>query len=162
MTNESPQVLVIDDSEIALEGIVQMLRHASIPAVGMLSAIGATRLVLRYGIRVLVADVNMPVLTGDNLVSMFRSNPKLADVKIVLVSALAKDQLRQMAQSCGADDIVAKDEIDIGLVVTVRRLLRRKSLSGTRPKAQLAPSEARSPLSDHMSPGTRRAGRLAR
>jgi two-component system, sensor histidine kinase and response regulator len=127
MAEETPQVLVIDDSEIAVEGMIETLRSASIPAIGMPSAIGATRTVLRHRIRVVVADVNMPVLTGNNLVSLFRNNPKLAGVKIVLVSGLAKEELVKMADECGADGVVAKDEIDLVLVTTVRRLLPRQA-----------------------------------
>lgn len=124
---EAAQVLVIDDSEIAVEGMIEALRVASIAAIGMPSAIGATRTVLRYNIRVVVADVNMPVLTGNNLVSLIRNNPKLAGVKIVLVSGLARDQLVKMAKECGADGVVAKDDVDFELVSTVRRLLPRQT-----------------------------------
>jgi CheY-like chemotaxis protein len=127
MAEETPQVLVIDDSEIAVDGMIQILKSASIPAIGMPSAIGATRTVLRHRIRVVIADVNMPVLTGNNLVSLFRNNQKLAGVKIVLVSGLAKEQLLKMADECGADGVVAKDELDLVLVTTVRRLLPRQT-----------------------------------
>ena len=123
MSAESPQVLVIDDSDIALEGMLDTLSAEMIPAIGMPSAIGATRTVLRYKIRVVVVDVNMPIVNGTNLVSLFRNNPKLAGVKVVLVSGLPRAELLKMGEDCGADDVVAKDEVDMTLVSTVRRLL---------------------------------------
>jgi CheY-like chemotaxis protein len=123
MTVESPQVLVVDDSDIALEGMLQVLSDASIPAIGMPSAIGTTRAILRYKIRVVVVDVNMPVLTGNNLVSLFRNNPKLVGVKVLLVSGLPKPELLKMAAECGADGVVAKEDLDAMLVATIRRFL---------------------------------------
>ena len=123
MADESPQVLVIDDSELALEGMIETLHAGMIPAIGMPSAIGSTRIVLRYKIRVVVVDVNMPIVTGTNLVALFRNNSKLAGVKIVLVSGLPRAELVKMASECGADDVVAKDEVEDTLVSTVRRLL---------------------------------------
>jgi len=123
LTEEPPQVLVVDDSDTALDGMIQALGDALIPAIGMPSAIGTTRTVLRYGIRVVVADVNMPVMTGNNLVSLFRSNSKLAGVKVVLVSGLPKPELVKMAAECGADGVVAKHEVDSMLVPMVRRFL---------------------------------------
>ena len=132
MTVDAPQVLVVDDSDIALEGMLLELRDARIPAIGMPSAIGTTRSILRHGIRVVVVDVNMPVLTGNNLVSLFRNNPKLVGVKVVLVSGLPKPELLKLATECGADGVVEKDEIHTMLVATVRRLLPRPPLAESR------------------------------
>lgn len=164
MANDAPQVLVIDDSEIALEVMLQTLRRASIPAIGMASAIGATRIVLRHDIRVVVADVNMPVLAGHNLVSMFRSNPKLMGVKVVFVSGLGTEQLAEIAEVSGADEVLAKDDVEMSLVSTVRRLLRGKALSGTRPKAQLPGDASRrvDDITQDFAAGPSRAGRRNR
>ena len=153
MTVEYPQVLVVDDSDIALEGMLQVLSDASIPAIGTPSAIGTTRAILRYKIRVVVVDVNMPVLTGNNLVSLFRNNSKLVGVKVLLVSGLPKPELLKMAAECGSR----------------RRGRKRRSRRDARGHHSAVPAEAsvvrarserRSPRTRHGHSQTRVSERL--
>jgi CheY-like chemotaxis protein len=80
-TSGAVDVLVIDDSEIALELILGVLEASSFSVTGLPGPIGATRAVISRGVRVVVTDVNMPELTGNNLVSLFRNNPKTAHVR---------------------------------------------------------------------------------
>ncbi|HEY2735197.1 MAG TPA: response regulator, partial [Polyangiales bacterium] len=53
------QVLVIDDSALNRNSIVRLLKSAGFTVISTDSAIGATRLVLRSGASVVVADLNM-------------------------------------------------------------------------------------------------------
>ena len=125
-------VLVIDDSEIALEILLGILARHGIPAVGLPGPIGATNTVVRKDIRVVVTDVNMPELTGNNLVALFRNNARTKHVKVILVSDLPSTQLHDLVLSCNANGAVQKDKLEHELVPLVRRLLKA-SVSKTGP-----------------------------
>lgn len=119
-----PSVLVIDDNEIALAAIRTLLEGAGVVVECLPTAIGATQAILRHGIRVVVADLNMPAVTGSSLVTMLRKNPRLRDVAVVLISGEPPENLTQVAETVGAAGSVSKQDMHLVLVPMVQRLLR--------------------------------------
>jgi CheY-like chemotaxis protein len=124
---EVADILVIDDNELNRNAIVRMLRKAGLSVISSDSAIGATRLVLRGGVSVVVADLNMPAMQGSSLLTVFRRNPRLAHVAVVLLSGVSADELVKAASEVGADAAVSKLDMSTQLLPTVNRLLRRAS-----------------------------------
>jgi CheY-like chemotaxis protein len=122
---ERADVLVIDDSALNRSSIARLLRSAGFTVIVTDSAIGATRLVLRSGVSVVVADLNMPAMQGSSLLSVFRRNPRLAEIAVVLLSGVAADELVAAASAVGADAAISKLEMSTTLVPVVQRLLRR-------------------------------------
>jgi CheY-like chemotaxis protein len=129
---ERADVLVIDDSALNRSSVARLLRSAGLAVIATDSAIGATRLVLRSGVSVVVADLNMPAMQGSSLLTVFRRNPRLADIAVVLLSGVAADELVAAASAVGADAAISKLEMSTTLVPVVQRLLRRAQ----RPQAQ--------------------------
>jgi CheY-like chemotaxis protein len=124
----APSVLVIDDNEIALAAIRTLLEAAGVAVECLPTAIGATQAILRHGIRVVVADLNMPAITGSSLVTMLRKNPRLRDVSVVLISGDPPDSLTLVAAQVGAAGSVSKQDMHQALVPMVQRLLRSASV----------------------------------
>jgi CheY-like chemotaxis protein len=122
---EQAQILVIDDNELNRNSIVRLLRSAGLAVIATDSAIGATRIVLRAGVSVVVVDLNMPAMQGSSLLSVFRRNPRLADIAVVLLSGVAAEELVAAASAAGADAAISKLEMATTLVPAVQRLLRR-------------------------------------
>jgi CheY-like chemotaxis protein len=119
------QVLVIDDSELNRKSIVRLLRSAGMSVISTDSAIGATRMVLRAGVSVVVVDLNMPAMQGTSLLSVFRRNPRLNDIGVVMLSGVAAEELVAAASAAGADAAISKLEMSTTLVPAIQRLLRR-------------------------------------
>ncbi len=120
---ETGAVLVIDDSEIARASLARTLREGGFKVTALPSALGATQLVLRKDIRVVVTDVSMPLLRGDGLISVFRKSRRLDHVAIVLVSGVPDLDVKVLAKQTGADAAVSKRDVPRQLVPTVRHLL---------------------------------------
>jgi CheY-like chemotaxis protein len=131
---EPADVLVIDDNTLNRNSIVRLLRSSGLSVISTDSAIGATRLVLRSGVSVVVADLNMPAMQGSSLLSVFRRNPRVTHVAVVLLSGVSAEELVTAASSVGADAAVSKLEMATMLLPAVQRLLRRanrpKQISG--------------------------------
>jgi CheY-like chemotaxis protein len=122
-----PTVLVIDDSDITRSHIARELTQAGMVVHELPSAIGATRTVLRNRVGVVVIDVNMPVMRGDHLATLFRTNPRFSRVGLLLISGESESQLGRLATEAGADGVLSKKRLD-QLVLTVERIAaRRKS-----------------------------------
>ncbi len=121
------RVLVIDDSPVARAALRQHLLDGGMEVFELPSAIGATREITRNRIDAAVVDVSMPGLSGDKLVSVLRSNARLKDLVIVLVSAKPTAELEEIERTCACDAVLSKDDVKEKLVAVLRRLRPRSA-----------------------------------
>jgi CheY-like chemotaxis protein len=117
-----PRVLVIDDDEIARELVVSILQDGGYETFELSSPIGATQMISREKIELLVLDIMMPGLSGDKLAKMLRANPRLGRIGIVLVSSCNPAELEKLATSVRADGVVLKSEIRQKLLPNLMRV----------------------------------------
>lgn len=101
-------VLVIDDSDISRAEMTRILEAAGLEVVGLASPIGATRVMLSGNVRAVVIDVEMPSLRGDRLAALFRGNPRMNGIGVVLVSGEKSEELSRLAIEARADEAVSK------------------------------------------------------
>ncbi len=117
-------VLVIDDSDISRAEMIRVLEKAGMEVIGLSSPIGATRVILTGNVRAVVIDIEMPSLRGDRLAALFKGNPRMNGVGVVLVSGEKNDELTRLAAEARADEAVAKSAL-AGLPDAVRRAMAR-------------------------------------
>jgi uncharacterized protein (TIGR02266 family) len=79
---------------------------------------------------VVVADLEMPCMGGDELCRRIKADPELAPTPVILVTPgdVASDRAR--AVRAGADDVIAKPISRIALIQAVNRMLRGQPLRG--------------------------------
>jgi CheY-like chemotaxis protein len=119
------KILVLDDSDVARATVCTALRASGFEVLDMPSAIGATRVIQRSEVALVVVDVNMPGLSGGSFVEVLRMHPRFRDLLILVISGEDAAELERVRTSCGADAALPKREIREGLVPLVRRLLLR-------------------------------------
>ena len=124
-----PKALVIDDDDVARELIVSLLDAGGYETVGLPSPIGATQTIIEQRVEIVVLDLLMPALSGDKLAKMLRSNARLANLVIVLVSSSDVEKLKELAASVRADAVVSKAEIRKQLIPTLISLRKRRVAS---------------------------------
>jgi CheY-like chemotaxis protein len=122
-----PRALVIDDDEIARELVVSILRDGGYETFELSSPIGATSMISREKIELLILDIMMPGLSGDKLANMLRANPRHGQIGIVLVSSCNPAELEEVAASVRADAMVLKPEIRQKLLPTLMRVRALRS-----------------------------------
>jgi two-component system cell cycle response regulator DivK len=120
-TKVQPAVLVIDDDNIA-RSLVRELLAPSCRVVELSSPIGATRTASAESVDVVLLDVLMPNLRGDMVAKLFRNNPRLRHVGVILISGCAVEELAEMGAECGADAVLSKRNLRHELVPTVARV----------------------------------------
>jgi CheY-like chemotaxis protein len=130
--SQRPRVLVIDDDEIVREVMCDLLTEKGCEAFNTGSPIGVTRLIGAHSIDVVVLDVMMPDISGDKLAKLLRSNPKLMQLSIVLVSGADEKNLSRIAADVKADAVVRKSDIHRELANAVLLSYSRKMLAGTK------------------------------
>jgi two-component system chemotaxis sensor kinase CheA/two-component system sensor histidine kinase and response regulator WspE len=117
-----PRALIIDDDDIARELVVSILRNGGYETFELSSPIGASQMISREKIELLILDIMMPGLSGDKLAKMLRANPRFGRIGIVLVSSCNPKELENLATSVRADAVVLKPEIRQKLLPTLMRV----------------------------------------
>jgi two-component system chemotaxis sensor kinase CheA len=123
---QAPQkrVLVVEDSitsRMLLKGILESAGYMVRTAVDGVDAFTALR---EDQIDLVVSDVEMPRMNGFDLAGRIRADKRLADLPVVLVSALESRDERERGIDVGASAYIVKSSFDQGnLLQTVRRLI---------------------------------------
>ena len=117
-----PVVLVIDDSDIDRATITDLLAAAGFEVHGLPSPIGATRTARQLQVQVVVIDQNLPAMDGNKLAALFRGNPGMRDIRVVLISGNEEQSMVEVAKQAQVDAFVSKRDLHRKLVETVKRL----------------------------------------
>lgn len=70
-----------------------------------------------YGCKVLITDIEMPMMDGHRLIKLIREDNALQHIPIVIFSSLINDDMRRKGERLGADRQISKPEI--GSLVTI-------------------------------------------
>ncbi len=116
------RILVIDDSPMAVELLQQGLLAAGYDAASAtdLASLDARLSEAKWDL--VLVDVNMPEMYGDDVVEFLREQRKL-DAKLILYSDLPDAELAKKARDSGANGYVSKSRGLEGSVAEVKRLL---------------------------------------
>lgn len=121
-------VLLIDDDPLILETARRLLERDGLRVIVYTAGFNATNFAARALPDLVLMDVNMPFLSGDSLVGLFKRHPTLQDVPVVLFSSNEESQLRDLAQAVGAVGYIAKSEMANDFANQVKRfLVQRRS-----------------------------------
>jgi len=123
----SRQLLLAEDSvtsRMLLKGILEAAGHKVTTVADGMEALAA----LRTGtFDALVSDVQMPRLDGFALTEKIRGDSKLAELPVILVTALGRREERERGIDVGASAYITKGNFDQReLVETVNRLVIRR------------------------------------
>jgi CheY-like chemotaxis protein len=102
------KLLLVDDSEITLELMQERLRHGGFDVRIALSLGEVQSIIDGWSPNVIVADVNMPDMRGDDLCARIKTAASTRDAIVMLCSGMPEEQLCVVAEAAGADGFVSK------------------------------------------------------
>jgi two-component system, chemotaxis family, chemotaxis protein CheV len=107
------RVLVVDDSQVALQQTLVTLRKLDLDCQAVRSAAAAMDLLLTQQhagepIEVLVSDIEMPEMDGYSLVREIRRNPIIGQTYVLLHTSLDSTMNTEKARAVGANDVLTK------------------------------------------------------
>lgn len=105
---EAWRVLLIDDSVVSLEVAETALKEAGFDVRSTATLDGFDAQVHAWSPQVILTDVNMPGMTGNELCKSLKRRYETAHVPVVLWSSLPQDELEVLARQCEADGFVSK------------------------------------------------------
>ncbi len=121
-------ILVIDDNASNCELISDILEQDSFHIRTALSGAEGLRSMRREKPHVILLDMMMPEMSGEDVLKTMRSDPELADIAVVIITARASDEDRYLGLSIGADDYLAKPILAAELRLRIQNLIHRQKL----------------------------------
>jgi putative two-component system response regulator len=129
MPNPIRQILLVDDEQHVLDAMRRML-HAQRGIWHMTcanSAAAAWSLLVDRPFDAMVCDVNMPEMSGLQLLERVKASARLRDVPVVMLTGLGCRSLKRQALELGAADLLDKPVAAEDLVARLRSALRLKA-----------------------------------
>ncbi len=98
-------VLVVDDSAVMRTMVVRTLKMSGIPLASVHEAANGEdglRLLGEEWIDLLLLDINMPVMNGEEMLQRVRANPETKDIRVIVVSTEGSETRLAKLQEMGA------------------------------------------------------------
>jgi CheY-like chemotaxis protein len=125
-------VLLVDDQPIIGAAIQGMLaREKGITVHFCQDAQNALATARRVAPTIILQDLNMPGLSGLELIERYRADPATASVPIIVLSAMEDADSKTEAYALGADDYLVKIPDKFDLIERIQHLVRSTEPAGT-------------------------------
>ena len=118
----SRRILIVDDDEPTAKNIQRTLRRAGFETDIANDGFQAGTLAKSFSPAMMTLDLDMPGLSGLDVIKFVRSSDELRHIKVLTVSAMPRDELEK-ALTVGADDVLEKPFANADLVGKVKELL---------------------------------------
>ena len=108
-------ILLVDDNLDTCRPLARLLQHMGHSVQFVTSGPEALELLHRPALPELVLlDVSMPEMDGLEVLQRMRSEPELADLPVVMYTALSDEKRRNRAMELGASDYLIKGQTHFG------------------------------------------------
>jgi chemotaxis family two-component system response regulator PixH len=105
---DNRRLLLIDDSEIALEYAESVLTDAGYEVRAVSSLQAFQEVLANWKPHMIITDLNMPEMSGVELCKYLRREIATARIPIVLCSSTPDEELAMVARTVGADAYLSK------------------------------------------------------
>jgi DNA-binding response OmpR family regulator len=119
-----PKILIVDDDEYVREVIESLLSSQQIELLFAENGAAGIKLAEQFLPDAILLDVMMPGLDGYETCRRIRATPKLAEVPIILITALDDRDARLAGLMAGADDFLTKPFDGLEIQIRVKNILR--------------------------------------
>ena len=110
----SKTILICDDDEGILDMLEVILAESGFEAVPVKNSLHIYDEIARKQPDLILLDLWMPVLSGDQVIRALRKSPQTKDVPVIVISASREGE--HIASAAGATDFIAKP-FDLDLLV---------------------------------------------
>ena len=129
------RILLVDDEKDILEFLRYNLRREGFEVFTAANGEEAIREALMRRPHLIVLDMMMPVMDGEQTCRAIRCHPDLKDTMVVFLTALGSDEHQIAGFDVGADDYIAKP-IKLKILISRLRALLKRMPSAAEPEAE--------------------------
>ena len=121
----SPEILVVDDSRTARAAVVRALQRTGFGVVEAADGAEALEVLRSRQIAAVFSDIEMPRLSGLELLSQIRATEGWSELPVFIVSSRDEDEFRRQTKRLGATAHLGKPVSEELITNMVDRLLRK-------------------------------------
>lgn len=125
------KILIIEDDPATSRLVDYTLRHEGYQIFTASNGLDGIRQALKEAPDLIILDVMLPGMDGFEICHRLRSEPKTAEMPILMFSAKAQEIDKSTGLLVGADDYLTKPTPPSNIVKCVETLLKKKSHSVT-------------------------------
>ena len=126
MSTKSASLLIVDDNEVNLDLLSRWMLRLGEYTVSTAKGGGqALELLETKSFDVVLLDLNMPEVSGRDVLETVRQNYSLSELPIIMLTARGEEVDRLLGLGLGADDYIVKPFSPRELVARVKAVLRR-------------------------------------
>ena len=118
-------ILAVDDVSLNLILLEKMLSRFNIQVRKASNGLEAMREIIAKKPDLVILDLIMPFMDGFEVLQKVRETPELEDTRIIVLSALNKNEDIVRAYDCGANDFITKPIIFEKLINSVNNQLKQ-------------------------------------
>jgi DNA-binding response OmpR family regulator len=104
--SKNKKILICDDDEGILDMLEMVFEDSPYTIIAEQNSLNVKGIVEKQEPDLVVLDLWMPVLSGDQVLKMLRKNPSTKEIPVIIISASREG--RQMASNAGATGYISK------------------------------------------------------
>lgn len=125
---QSPAILIVDDEADIRSLLERHLRKEGFRTLTAASGAQALECIERWPLSLVLLDLLLPDMRGTDVCRRIRSNPRTAELPVIVCSALGEEIDRVVGFEIGADDYLVKSDLSLReLTLRIRAVLRRRA-----------------------------------
>ncbi|MBI5756262.1 MAG: response regulator [Nitrospirae bacterium] len=125
--SDSNYILIVEDSHTQARQIELSLKQLGHPVSIACNAKDALTILGKQKALIVIADILMPEMDGYQLCSKIKSDPRLVDIPVVLLTQLSDSKEIIKGLECGADDFIVKPYSEELLLTRIQTILHLKA-----------------------------------
>ncbi|MBS7245311.1 MAG: response regulator [Bacteroidales bacterium] len=122
-SNNQPVILVVDDIVTNIVLIQAFLRGRNYEVLSAQSGVQALQIASENHPDIVILDIMMPEMDGYEVLARLRAGEDTKDIKVVMLSALAKESDIRNAMDLGADGFLTKPILANKLYEALEKLI---------------------------------------
>ena len=131
--DERPRILVVEPNRINLGVMARRLAEAGYRVTTADSGASAIAELYRLPIKLVLAELNMPRMSGADLARAIRGEVQWNDIPVMLITGKSEPTGAVRAYEAGADDVILKPfHFEVLAARIERRIARARSVQGLR------------------------------
>ncbi|MBI5692330.1 MAG: HAMP domain-containing histidine kinase [Verrucomicrobia bacterium] len=121
-------ILVVEDDEAVRQTVLDILALNDFTAVAATNGLEGLALARRDHPALIVTDIEMPVMSGFEMLEVMRKDEALRAIPVIVITAKSERPAARQGMNLGADDYITKPFTENELVQSIRARLEKKEL----------------------------------
>lgn len=105
---KNKRVLIVDDHHDILEMLALFLHHFGYEPILVKTGRDALEKAASDSPALIILDLALPDISGVEVVTLLKQNPKTSGIRVVILTALAADSWEEAARRAGASEVLSK------------------------------------------------------